>query len=597
MYKVSLTHSLELMVVDDLKSLLAHLPAVKKPTRKKEIVALIQSFLLGDYLKTLWEQLDQTQKLAVGETLYNYAGEFNADRFKAKYGELPKLVYEEKSLYGFGYNEQLTILRLFMYPQDRYGGGSFTIPSDLQSKLKAFTPQPKSMSIESLDTLPNMIGECEITWLDTQDQSMLDLLKVLRLTEQGKISVSNKTFLASKATINKVSEVLGNGEYYTAEDVDSFGQAISPIKGFAWPLLIQAANLVELKGSKLVLKQAGLKALSAQPADSIKLIWQRWLKTKLIDEFSRITQIKGQKRKSGKTLTNVFNRRQVIAEALKQCPVGKWVALEEFSRFMQSENYFFEVTHNPWDLYICDPEYGSLGYAGYHDWNILQLRYLSCLLFEYAATLGLIDVAYIHPENAERDFQNMWGTDDLCYLSRYDGLRYFRVTELGAYCFGIASSFANKQVKSQVKVSVLPNLHIQTRGELTLTQAQLLEIYTDKISEQQRRFNPDKMIEALEKGHDIAELEKFLSEADEQVLPESVESLLTRTVKRAQSLKVKKATLLIECVDAQTAQKIAQHKDTKNLCLLAGEKHLVLTSTEKAFRTALRKLGYGMPLV
>ena len=217
-------------------------------------------------------------------------------------------------------------------------------------------------------------------------------------------------------------------------------------------------------------------------------------------------------------MTSAVGRRQVIAEALAICPAGKWVALEEFSRFMQSENYFFEVTYNPWDLYICDPEYGSLGYAGYHDWNILQGRYLACLLFEYAATLGLIDVGYIHPENAERDFNDMWGTDDLCYLSRYDGLRYFRVTELGAYCFGIASSFANKQVKSQVKVSVLPNLHIQTQGELTLTQAQLLEIYTDKISEQQRRFNPDKMIEALEKGHDIAELEKFLSEADEQVL-------------------------------------------------------------------------------
>ena len=54
---------------------------------------------------------------------------------------------------------------------------------------------------------------------------------------------------------------------------------------------------------------------------------------------------------------------------------------------------------------------------------------------------------------------------------------------------------------------------------------------------------------------------------------------------------------MIECVDAQTAQKVAQHEDTKKLCMLAGEKHLVLTSTEKAFRKALRKLGYGMPLV
>ena len=38
-----------------------------------------------------------------------------------------------------------------------------------------------------------------------------------------------------------------------------------------------------------------------------------------------------------------------------------------------------------------------------------RARYLLCLLLEYAATLGLIDVAYTDPDEARPDFRHMWG--------------------------------------------------------------------------------------------------------------------------------------------------------------------------------------------
>ena len=34
----------------------------------------------------------------------------------------------------------------------------------------------------------------------------------------------------------------------------------------------------------------------------------------------------------------------------------------------------------------------------------------------------------------------MWGADDLEFLSRYDGLRYVRLTALRAYCLGLTES-------------------------------------------------------------------------------------------------------------------------------------------------------------
>ena len=107
---------------------------------------------------------------------------------------------------------------------------------------------------------------------------------------------------------------------------------------------------------------------------------------------------------------------------------------------MQAAGLDFSVTRDPWSLYLSDPEYGSLGYDGYHEWEFLEGRYLLCVLFEYAASLGMIDVAYTDPRGARPDYTELWGTDDLEFLSRYDGLRYVRLTALGAYCLGLTES-------------------------------------------------------------------------------------------------------------------------------------------------------------
>ena len=97
-----------------------------------------------------------------------------------------------------------------------------------------------------------------------------------------------------------------------------------------------------------------------------------------------------------------------------------WISTEEFFRFMRASGADFIVTDNSWDIYICSPHYGSLGHGC--GW-ILEERYLLGLLLEYAATLGLLDVALIPPAGARADYGDLWGTDELSFFSRYDGLR------------------------------------------------------------------------------------------------------------------------------------------------------------------------------
>jgi hypothetical protein len=129
------------------------------------------------------------------------------------------------------------------------------------------------------------------------------------------------------------------------------------------------------------------------------------------DELTRIECVKGQTGKGKHGLTAAGSRREAIAGALARCPAQRWIAADELFRFIRASEDDFAVSRHPWYLYIGELQYGSLGYDGCAD--ILDRRYLLCLLFEYAATLGLIDVAFIPPAGARHDYGDLWGTDEL----------------------------------------------------------------------------------------------------------------------------------------------------------------------------------------
>jgi hypothetical protein len=163
---------------------------------------------------------------------------------------------------------------------------------------------------------------------------------------------------------------------------------------------------------------------------------------------------------------------------------------------MQAAAFSFEVTRDPWDLYLVDPQYGSLGYASSHDWDILQERYLLAFLFEYAATLGLIDVAYTEPEGARPDFYDLWGADDIGYLSRYDGLVSFRLNPLGAYCLGLADEYTASRIEAKSSITALPSLQLNVSGELSPDESLLLETYAEKESDKVWRLSREKVWDA-----------------------------------------------------------------------------------------------------
>lgn len=221
------------------------------------------------------------------------------------------------------------------------------------------------------------------------------------------------------------------------------------------------------------------------------------------------------------------------------------------------------------------------------------------MLFEYAAPLGLIDIVYEHPAGARSDFQAQWGTDDLIFLSRYDGLRYFRLTSLGAFILGQLDHYEPRKEEPAVSMTVLPNRQIRIeQGELSPDQSLLLENFTEPQRTGLWVLDEARAIKSVEKGARIAEFRAFLAAGDPQPLPESVEGFLAAVEQRGAACICKGTALLIECISPQVAEMIAQNSQTGRLCQRTGERCLVVpVDKEKAFRGALNAIGYGMPQV
>ena len=278
----------------------------------------------------------------------------------------------------------------------------------------------------------------------------------------------------------------------------------------------------------------------------------------MIDELSGVETIKGQR--SANVLTSAKTRRQTVADALRECPPGQWVSIDELFVRMQRGNLSPTVARNErsiWKLYVSDPQYGSLGYAGFHNWPLLEGRYTLAVLFEYAAALGLIDIAYTDAGGAREDFHENWGTDDLESLSRYDGLHAIRINALGVYVLGLAEYRSPETATAAQSIKVLPNHDVVALGELPLGGRMTLSAFADQSAEQVWQLTAGSLLTAIANGRRIEELLHVLGRASDQALPSTVRTLISDVTIRAAELADRGMVRLVERADASTTKLIA----------------------------------------
>ena len=584
------------LTVGELDLRIRLLDVLRPPKRKADLVDAIGKYLLSDRLETQWQLLDNLRQQAVAEAIHHYYGYFDSVRFHAKYGAVPQ--FFKRRIFGSPPDDGR--LGLFFYHEE--------VPDELITRLKAFVPAPRAVKLQTLGdaavpqtwTRPAKKKDAAaitVRCANMEAAAKQELGAVLRLIDSGRISVGEKTGIPGAASLRQIGEILTGGDFYSEED-NSDRKWVTPvnvIRAYAWPLLIQSGGLAKKAGKKLELTRKGKKALNEPFEESIEELFSRWVAKGMMDELRRVDVIKGQTAR-GVRLSPPSERRAVIEEALCECPVGEWVSVDELFRFMRAEGFYFAVSGNPWKLYIGDSEYGSLGYSGSGEWHILQARYTLAFLFEYVATLGLIDVAYVHPHSARLDFADHWSADDLPFLSRYDGLLYIRLNPLGAYCMGIEVDYAPADEEAPPLFRVSPDLEIALTGEPMPADRIMLEQFAEPITADTWKITQNKILRALEESRSIDEFYAFLASKADQPLPVEVEQFFDDAKNRSEAMEEIGSARLIRCRTPALAKMIASDPLTRKFCMLAGERELVVPEKlEAKFRRALFKQGFVLP--
>lgn len=574
----------------------------KAPRDKSTLIETIASSLKEETLRQLWNDLDEMQKAAVAEAVYSDRYLWNPERFIAKYGDEPEWIEPDSDVMpGLSFYATPKKISLFLYEDESIE--YLFIPSDLLPKLQQFVPPPIPLQLQTVDKLPEVflrpVKQLSISSRDREikpeefplqtafrEQSAVqDLQSVLRLIASGKISVSEKTRKPSSASLKEIESILVEGDYYDNTNLE-------PMQPFAWCALMQAAGLVE--GKKLELTAAGQKAIAQPPHQTLRQIWKKWEKNKLFDELQRIKSIKGQTGKAQRTLTATDKRRGAIVQALRDCPVGQWVEFTQFSRYLQASERELKVTRDPDSFSLDgDPTAGRHEETTY-EWLTFGERYLLVVLFEYMATLGMLDVAFVHPSKKQPIWNGMYMGENE-YFSQYDGLLYFRLTALGAYCLEISDRYQPIALNIENSVKVLPNLEVVVTGnKLPATASLMLDFYAEKVSDLVWRIGDRKLLSAHADGHDLQQFQEFLLTLNGEPLPKTVEQLLSDIISRTQAVTKRGTAVIIDCADAATATLIANDSRTKKYCMIAGERSLVVPmESETKFLNALQKIGYS----
>lgn len=609
----SLEQSLHRLTIDELKWYVALLPG-KAPTRKGELVAMLTNALTDpEQVRQFWLALDSRQQEMIADVVHTRDGLYYPDQMQSKYpgvrmptGPQP---YYNSFLRNTKKKEATAFDLLFLYSPEV----GHHIPREVAALLHTLTVPPPPSQIRSSEQPPivetppgQMDRSIEVILLDTQGAVFHDLAATLSTIHEGKISVSATTKLPALTSVRVLRERLLIGDYFAGVEYERAEDAMRPL---ALVMLVQAVGWAApagAKGAKLELTTSG-QALLGKPlqADHVRKAWERWLKSDLLDELSRVRSIKGQQSKDAR-LTRPAQRREKMVAVLKYCPVGRWVEFDEFLRYMRAEGQLPDIERNvPTALYVGSTfEYGWLGFMGVRYWDVVTGSYLRAAIWEYAATLGLVDIAYTRPEESPHDFGGIYGLDKYEYLSRYDGLLALRLTPLGAYVLGLAESYtpsAETIEPGPPVLKVLPNLDVVVTdaSRLTPNDKILLGRIGSVVSESVYHLDRDKFLDAIREGLAISHVQDFLANrggVSARELPQTVRVFFSDLEKRLNAVREAGRMLVLEGDDPMLLTELAYSGQLREVVRLGkiGEQTVLLVpeNEEATVRKHLKKLGY-----
>jgi hypothetical protein len=369
-----------------------------------------------------------------------------------------------------------------------------------------------------------------------------DFADLVRLCNTTKMKVTKTGLLAKAAAIS----FRKHAAY--AEVAADFTENPEDVRTIAELRVSLPLNILAVTSGMMITDNGsarpGSKApelLNLPPEEFIMSLYSAYLGDKT---FSEIDVIKGIK--TAKRGLKLFESRKTIAEELKRCPVGEFVSAKDFERYLQLTNRNFARKSE---------SYVFMTQGGYYaEWDDYETPFLRLVLSAFGA-LGMLDLVW--GKSGDRGYE----TDDV------SAIKGFKITELGAFIWDLASSYTPPQraaakpgggfVVQPDYTVMIPDSADRLRHELFF--ARYLTTVSADAHMAIYKLDFACLARALDLGTSIADVRAYLVGNSDKPVPDNVLRALDDWEKQSGRIKLRQVTIL-ECDEPFLLEEIIRYK-------------------------------------
>ena len=166
------------------------------------------------------------------------------------------------------------------------------------------------------------------------------------------------------------------------------------------------------------------------------------------------------------------------------------------------------------------------------------------------------------------------------YLSKYDGIKYVKFTELGRYCFGRVDQYDFKNAKEDGEVILDEDRFIATVMGDAPVQTMFLQRVAQKIADNKYKFTKENFIKGVNSFEDIkSRVDEFFSKINPEP-SEMWKGFFTDILDKSSAIKADNHFVVLKLKnDKDLIKTIARDERFKPL-MLKGEDYHLLVRTE-----------------
>ena len=450
---------------------------------------------------------------------------------------------------------------------NNYTQRDFALPKEMKQLLLKFYTQPQFVDFIPLQEIPHTTYK-----YSAQEQIFEEIPHFISYYLLGNIKFSSSG-RPVESTLGKFQKTCAIDEFYGFEK-----EQLSKVR----------SNLIA--GMLYNLPQ---KDIDTDSIDILKYFF-RTQYTNLFTVQFILTELKG-----WNFVAPQYDRLHIvegrIITILKEMPMNDWISIENLMDLLAHR----AIDVKPLSIHPYDTN--KLYYETENNTNEATKNYITNdsltqfitepfikgSLFLFAA-FGLIEIAF--------DEVNLT-TFGTTYYSNYDGLKYFRLTNLGAYILGHTSTFEHQNTPTQRNKLSLSNdsLMIIADGDMTALTDKMLSAYSEKLGNTRYRVTATSFLKDCKTRKDIESKIALFKAAVNSSIPIYWDRFFKELVNNATAIKINKFVVTYTLLkdDKELHRLVAQDIELKQLVLKAeGFNLLVPVENQTKFKSRMKELGF-----